>query len=155
MAASTERLQSVLEPVIAALGCSIWGIEFEALGRRSVLRIYIDREEGIGIEDCERVSHSVSDILDVEELINGAFTLEVSSPGLDRVLFTDAQYRGAIGSQVDVRLRAPQEGRRRWMGRLEAVYEEDIVLVLDDREEPIRLRFEDIGKTRIVPQFDD
>ena len=154
MAASTERLQSVLEPVIAALGCSVWGIEFEALGRRSVLRIYIDREEGIGIEDCERVSHSVSDILDVEDLINGAFTLEVSSPGLDRVLFTDVQYRDAVGLQVDVRLRAPQEGRRRWLGRLESVREEEIVLVLADREEPIWLRFEDIGKTRIVPQFD-
>lgn len=155
VAASTERIRAVLEPAVTAQGCSIWGIEYEALGRRSLLRVYIDREEGVSVDDCERVSRAVSDILDVEELITSAFTLEVSSPGLDRVLFTSLQYRESIGAQVDVRLRAPQEGRRRWVGRLDVVDEEGIEVAPVDREEPIRLRYEDIGKTRIVPDFDE
>ena len=153
MSAVTERLQVVLQPVVESLGCRIWGIEYEGLGRRSVLRVFIDRESGITVEDCANVSHQASGVLDVEDPIGTAYTLEVSSPGLDRILFTTTQYAESVGEKVDVRLRFPAGGRRRYVGVLNAVDEEGIVVAVEDEAVPVKVNFSDIAKTRIVPNF--
>ena len=155
MSAVTERLQTMLQPVVESLGCRVWGIEYEGLGRRSVLRVFIDREEGITVEDCANVSHQISGVLDVEDPIGSAYTLEVSSPGLDRILFTLAQYAESVGDNVDVRLRFPAGGRRRYVGVLNAVDEEGIIVSVTGEEAPVNVRFNEIAKTRIVPNFEN
>ena len=87
MAAADSTLKALLQPVVEALGCELWGIELQSGGKRKLLRLYIDREEGIGVEDCERVSRQSSSVLDVEDAISGEYVLEVSSPGMDRPLY--------------------------------------------------------------------
>lgn len=153
MSAVIQRLQVLLQPVVESLGCRIWGIEYEGLGRRSVLRVFIDSEAGITVEDCANVSHQISAVLDVEDPIGTSYTLEVSSPGLDRILFALAQYAESVGERVDVRLRFPAGGRRRYVGFLNSVDEEGIVVSVDDEEAPVSVRFSEIAKTRIVPNF--
>ena len=93
----TVNLDNLLRPVIADLGYVCWGIEYQRQGRGALLRVYIDSEAGIDLEDCEQVSRRLSGILDVEDPIAGEYLLEVSSPGLDRLLFTRAHYEQFIG----------------------------------------------------------
>lgn len=129
MATRNERIREIVEPVIEALGCQLWGMEFLGQGRHSLLRIYLDKPGGVNIEDCAEVSRQLSAVLDVEDPISTEYTLEVSSPGLDRMLFTLEQYRSYIGSQVKLRLRENFEGRRNFAGRLDAVDDDEVVLV--------------------------
>lgn len=151
MASIQERLTEVLAPVAESLGCELWGVEYNTHGRRALLRIYIDKADGIGVEDCERVSRQASSVLDVEDLIRSEYTLEVSSPGMDRPLFTLDQFVRSIGEQVAVRLRLPFEGRRKFSGLLKAVENDEIVLQVD--EEEYLLPYETIDKANIIPQF--
>ncbi|MFO1435988.1 MAG: ribosome maturation factor RimP [Gammaproteobacteria bacterium] len=123
------RLQTLLEPVVEGLGYECVGVEFQPVNGRSTLCIYIDSEEGVTVDDCERVSRQASAVLDVEDVIRGHYTLEVSSPGLDRPLFTPAHYRRFIGSTVHLRLHSLQEGRRNIEGRLSGVDADDSVRV--------------------------
>ena len=118
---------------------------------RTTLRLFIDATDGVGIDDCERVSQQVSALLDVEDPIIDPYRLEVSSPGLDRVLFRLEQYQASIGEQVHVRLAFPFEGRRHFEGRLAGI-EGDDVLVHDDEIEYL-LPFQQIQRTRIVPNL--
>ena len=129
-----------------------WGVEFISQGRHSVLRVYIDRPEGILIDDCEAVSRQVSGILDVEDPISGEYTLEVSSPGMDRPLFTLEQFAKHAGEQVKIRLRSPYEGRRNYQGILRGVEEQDVVVLVDDHE--YLLPIDSIDKANIIPRFD-
>lgn len=151
MASIQERLTELFDPVVAALGCELWGVEYLTQGRRSLLRVYIDKEEGIGVEDCERVSRQVSSVLDVEDPIHTEYTLEVSSPGMDRPLFKLSQFESSVGEQVAVRLRQPFEGRRKFTGLLKGIENEEIVLEVDSEE--YVLPYELIDKANIVPQF--
>lgn len=151
MAGIQSALEEIIEPAIAALGCELWGIEFFMQGKKSMLRIYIDKSDGIQIEDCEAVSRQVSSVLDVEDPIKSEYTLEVSSPGMDRRLFKLAQYEECIGQSLNVRLRVGFEGRRNFSGILKAIENEEIVLEVD-KEEYI-LPFELIDKANVVPTF--
>lgn len=151
MASIQERLTELFDPVVVALGCELWGVEYLTQGRRSLLRVYIDKEEGIGVEDCERVSRQVSSVLDVEDPIHTEYTLEVSSPGMDRPLFKLSQFESSVGEQVAVRLRQPFEGRRKFTGLLKGIENEEIVLEVDSEE--YVLPYELIDKANIVPQF--
>jgi ribosome maturation factor RimP len=144
-------LQELIEPSVVALGYQLWGVEMISQGRHSMLRIYIDAEEGIGVEDCASVSRQVSGILDVEDPISGEYTLEVSSPGMDRPLFTLEQYQAFVGHVVQLKLRMPFDGRRRFKGVLKGIEDEDIVLVVDQEE--YLLPIDHIDKANIVPQF--
>ena len=109
----TQQLWQLIEPAVQALGCELWGIEDGVHSKSARLRIYIDRQPGgVTIEDCERVSRQVGALLDVSEMIDGQYHLEISSPGLDRPLYTLEQYRRFIGSRVKIRLRTLFEGRR-------------------------------------------
>ncbi|WP_070330715.1 ribosome maturation factor RimP [Pseudomonas aeruginosa] len=152
MSSKLEQLQALLAPVVEALGYECWGVEFISQGRHSVLRVYIDRPEGILIDDCEAVSRQVSGILDVEDPISGEYTLEVSSPGMDRPLFTLEQFAKHAGEQVKIRLRSPYEGRRNYQGILRGVEEQDVVALVDDHE--YLLPIDSIDKANIIPRFD-
>ncbi|GFM57438.1 ribosome maturation factor RimP [Pseudomonas cichorii] len=147
-----EQLQALLAPVVEALGYQCWGIEFLSQGRHSLLRIYIDKEGGVLVEDCEIVSRQVSGVLDVEDPISAEYTLEVSSPGMDRPLFTLEQFALHAGEQVKIKLRSPFDGRRNFQGLLRGVEEQDVVVHVEDHEYllPIDL----IDKANIIPTFD-
>ncbi len=152
MAVANSELKQLLGPVVEALGCELWGLELQTGGRTKLLRIYIDRaEDGIGVDDCERVSRQASAVLDVEEAINGEYILEVSSPGMDRPLYELNQYEQYIGEDISLRLRFPYEGRRNFKGRLTGIDNDEIVLVVTDHE--FLFPVEGIEKANVVPRF--
>ena len=149
----TERqIQDLIEPTVTALGCSVWGIEYLSQGRHSKLRIYIDKEDGVSVDDCAAVSRQVEHLLDVEDIIRQEYTLEVSSPGMDRILFSEHQYQDSIGETVDVRLNFPFEGRKHFIGLLTNVEDAEAHVLID--EEEYLLPIENIQRARVVPQFE-
>lgn len=152
VASKSEQLEALVEPVVTGLGFQLWGIDYVAQGKHTVLRIYIDAEAGIHIDDCAAVSRQLSAVLDVEDPITGEYTLEVSSPGMDRPLFTLEQFAQYVGHQVQIRLRSPFEGRRKFSGLLKAVEEEDVVVVVDQHE--YLLPVDSIDKANVVPRFE-
>lgn len=150
MATRLETLRALIVPVVEAMGCEFWGMEYLSSGRSAMLRIYIDNDP-VTVDDCEKVSRQVSSLLDVEDLISTEYTLEVSSPGLDRPLYTLEQYEKYVGEDVALRLRFPYEGRRKFKGRLNGVEGEDVLLVDDDHE--FLFPIGSIEKANIVPRF--
>ena len=147
-----KEIEELLAPCAALENCEIWGIEYLSQGRYSQLRVYIDREGGVSVTDCERVSRRVSDMLDVEELITGGYTLEVSSPGMDRILFKPVQYEASVGERIEVRLNYPFEGRKRIVGVLTGVKNDEAIVQVD--EEEYLLPLENVQRARLIPQFD-
>ncbi len=152
MATKQELLRALAEPVVAALGCQLWGLEYLTRGRSATVRLYIDKPEGVLLEDCERVSRQFSSVLDVEDPIAGEYTLEVSSPGMDRPLFTAEQYRQYLGEKVALRLHVPVDGQRRFRGVIEAVEGEQVSVVVDDKKYELPLG--SIDRANVVPRFD-
>lgn len=150
-AGKVKQLTDLVAPVAEALGFELWGLELVSHGKSSLVRIYIDRPAGITVDDCARVSRQVSSVFDVEDPIAGEYTLEVSSPGMDRPLFQLEQFRQFIGEQVKVRLRTAYEGRRKFAGTLTAVEENDVVVAIEDDE--YLLPFDLIDKANVVPTF--
>lgn len=147
-------LAALIEPAVVGLGYELWGIEFHSGGgHRSILRVYIEAEGGVKLEGCQKVSHQISGVLDVEDPINGEYTLEVSSPGMDRPLFKLNHYERYVGYKVKVKLKMPFEGRRNLAGRIAAVENEEVVIQLDEPEEEYVLPIESIDKAHIVPEF--
>jgi ribosome maturation factor RimP len=150
-----NQIESLLTPLVEGLGCELWGVEFMSQGKRSKLRVFIERPEGVTVEDCERVSRDVSDLLDVEDVMPDVYTLEVSSPGLDRILFKAAHYEANIGAVVDVRLNFPLEGRKRIVGVLTALEEDEVIVrSQEEDDEEYVLPLVNIHRARLVPQFD-
>ena len=147
-----QQLQVMLAPAVTALGYEFWGLEYLTHARQSVLRVFIDGPNGITVDDCALVSRQLGALLDVEDPIAVDYTLEVSSPGMDRPLFTLDQFARYSGEQVRIRLRAPFEGRRNFAGRLVGVEAEDVVVVVEDHE--YLLPIDMIDKAQIVPQFE-
>ena len=145
------QIADLIRPTVEAMGSELWGIEYLPQGKHSTLRIFIDKEGGVGINDCEQVSRQVSALMDVEDPIGGAYTLEVSSPGLDRLLFEKAHYQACIGSLVKIRLRMNYQGRRNFKGRLTALEDDEIVLRQGDEEFVFPL--ETLDKAQVVPEF--
>jgi len=150
MATKDQQITDLLGATVDALGFELWGVEYLSQGRHSILRVYIDAENGITVEDCARVSEQVGSVLDVEDPITGEYTLEVSSPGMDRLLFRLDQYPGYVGEMVELRLRVPFEGRRKFRGVLTGVEGEDVVIRIDDHE--YLLPHSAIDKARIQPR---
>ena len=152
MAVANSDLKQLLGPVVETLGCELWGIELQTGGRTKLLRLYIDHaEQGIGVDDCERVSRQASAVLDVEDAINGEYILEVSSPGMDRPLYELNQYEQFVGEDISLRLRFPYEGRRNYKGRLSGVDDDEIILVVADNE--FLFPIEGIEKANVIPRF--
>lgn len=142
------ELTSLIEPVVTGLGYDMWGVEYLPQGKHSLLRVYIDSEDGITLDDCTLVSRQLSAVLDVEEPIKGHYTLEVSSPGMERPLFTIEQFERFVGETVSVRMRVPVDGRRKFSGELTAVSEHEIVIQQDDQT--ITLTAANIDKANLV-----
>lgn len=144
-----EEMVTMLTPAVAAVGFELWGLEFFQQGRHSVLRLFIEGPNGVGVDDCATVSHQVSGVLDVEDPIAGEFTLEVSSPGWDRPLFTLAHYERYVGAEVAVRLASPLNGRRKFKGIVVQVADAAVELQVDG--ETVRIPFAAIDKGNVVP----
>ena len=134
VAGKEQQLTDMLESTVEALGFDLWGVEYLSQGRHSVLRIYIESEKGITVDDCAAVSAQVGSVLDVEDPITGEYTLEVSSPGVDRLLFKVEQYAAYVGEMVELRLRSAFDGRRNFKGTLKGIEGEDVVVQVDGHE---------------------
>lgn len=143
-----SEIEEMLRPLINDLGYELWGCEYLPQGRDSLLRIYIDREDGIGIDDCERVSRQVSAHLDVEDPISGNYSLEISSPGIPRPLFHKEQYRRYLGQEVQVKLFKPINGSRKLSGAILSA--NDDVLMLKVGEEQLEVQFSQIVKANLI-----
>lgn len=146
-----DKLLELLAPEVAALGYELVELDAPGAGGAGTLRLYIDREEGITVDDCERVSHRVSGVLDVEDPIPGHYVLEVSSPGLDRPLRTEAHFRRQLGHLAKVVLAPGRPGRRRYKGRIAGVEAGELVLEVDG--EQVTLALSEIESARLVPEF--
>jgi ribosome maturation factor RimP len=127
----SEQLWKLLEPAVRGLGFELWGVEYQSGSIPVLLRLYIDHPDGINVDDCGAVSEQVGAVLDVEEPIRGDYTLEVSSPGIERPLFTGEQYRRYLHFDLKVRLSWPEHGRRNFRGRLVSVSEYGIEIEVD------------------------
>ena len=147
-----QSLNEMLTAPVEALGYEYVGIEFIRAGKYSTLRVYIDSPEGITVDDCADVSHQVSAVLDVEDPITTNYNLEVSSPGMDRPLFTESHYQVIIGEDVSVRLRLPQDGRRNFQGQLLTCDGGMITVEVDGQNYSLALN--NIEKGNLVPNFD-
>ena len=151
LATLESKLEQMLIAPVEALGHSLWGIEFIQAGKHSVLRVYIDNEKGIFIDDCADVSRQVSAVLDVEDPISTEYTLEVSSPGVDRPLFNAAQYALYIGETVKVQLTMPVAGSRNLKGTVKGVEGQMLTLTVDGNELIIAL--DNIRKGNLIAKF--
>ena len=123
MAKIADKVFALINPVICDMGYELLGLEYVSSGKHSVLRVYIDSDSGVGVNDCESVSRQVSAIMDVEDPISGQYNLEVSSPGIERPLFTIAHYRRFLGNDISLRLYRPMDGRRKFTGSIGSISE--------------------------------
>ena len=144
-----NQLIELLQPVVVNLGYELWELEYAARSGGGLLRLYIDSPQGITLEDCERVSRAVSAVMDEDDPIAGHYTLEVSSPGLDRVLRTAEHFARFNGERVKVETTTPVNGRKRFAGRLTEVSEGQIALEVDGGL--VRLPIDGIHKARVAP----
>jgi ribosome maturation factor RimP len=146
-----ERLVELVEPLLERLGYEMVDLEFAGGRGSAMLRVFIDRETGVGIEDCEAVSREVSALLDVHDPVPTGYRLEVSTPGLDRVLRTPAHYARFAGAQVALELAVPREGRRRYTGRLVQSDANGLELMVDGVA--VTLPYREVFRTRLVPEW--
>ena len=144
-----DRLREVLTPSVEALGYELWHLEWLTQHAATLLRVYIDAPGGIGVDDCETVSHQVSAVLDVEELVSSQYTLEVSSPGTDRPLVTPAHFQRFVGQRAKIVLNASLRGRRRFVGELLDAGEAVVVVGVDG--ERYELPLTQVHSARLSP----
>ncbi|EKF75360.1 hypothetical protein A11A3_03349 [Alcanivorax hongdengensis A-11-3] len=137
--------------MVEDLGFELWGLEY-LQGRGAVLRLFIDHDDGITVDNCAAVSHEVSGVLDVEDPIPGEYNLEVSSPGMDRPLFHLAQFARYIGEDVQLKLLAPVAGKRKMTAAIVAVDGDTLVVTLDG--ETLRVPYSQVDRARLQPRFD-
>ena len=146
-----DALIAMFEPAVTAAGMQLWGIEYLPQGKHSILRVFIDSENGVSVDDCVAVSHQVSGILDVEDPISGEYSLEVSSPGADRPMFDALQFAAYINEEFKLKLKMAVQGRRKFVGRLLSVKEEILTFTVDDIEMDITMA--QVDRANLVPQF--
>jgi ribosome maturation factor RimP len=143
-----NEIEELLKPLVVDLGFELWGCEYLSQGKHSLLRLYIDKEDGISLEDCQRVSKQVSAFLDVEDPIPGNYSLEISSPGIPRPLFYKDQYAGYLGQDIKVKLFKPINGSRKYEGTIVNVSGE--ILTLKVGEEMLEIPFSHIVKANLI-----
>ncbi len=149
---SLQILNELLQPLVEDLGYEFVGIEYNSNPKHSVLRIYIDKENGVDIKDCESVSRETAALLDVKDPIRSKYDLEVSSPGLDRPLFTPAHYIEFAGYEAKINLFAPQDGRRKFTGPILGADEKNVRIEQDGSE--VTLDFNNIAKAKLIPDYE-
>ncbi len=147
-----DKLTELIAPVVEDIGFRFWGLEYQVRKADALLRVYIDHENGIHVDDCATVSHEISGILDVEEPITMAYILEVSSPGMDRILFSPEQFAEFIGYDVKIKLNQMVDKRRKIKGEISEVNDEKITISVEN--EDITIAFDQIMRARINPNFD-
>ena len=147
-----RNLAELFEPVIESMGYELVGVEYNAAGKYGTLRVYIDREEGVNIDDCAAISHQVSGILDVEEPIKQAYDLEISSPGIDRPLFKLADFERFNGQVAKIKLAVGLDGRKNFKGRLLGVVDSRLVSIEVDGEQ-FDLPYADIARANLVGEI--
>jgi ribosome maturation factor RimP len=146
---SVQDLSALFEPVIQSMGYELVGVEFKGSLQHGTLRVYIDHENGIGVSDCAAISQQISAILDVEEPIQQAYDLEVSSPGLNRPLFKAADYELFTDRLVKIKMAVPVDGRRNFKGVIQGVKQSKVVQVMVDNES-YELLISDIAKANLI-----
>ncbi len=124
------RLKDLIQPIVEGMGFEYVGLELLS-GHSMTVKLYVDAENGINLDACASISRQVSSVLDVENLIESAYQLEVSSPGIDRPLFSLSDYHKVIGQRVKIRLHTPVDGRRNGVGELVSINDEEITMMLD------------------------
>lgn len=147
-----KKLTELLTPAVEAIGFELLGCEFVRAGKHSTLRIYIDSQNGIEVDDCADVSRQVGAVLDVEDPITTEYNLEVSSPGMDRPLFKPEHYAQVLEQTITVKLQMPQDGRRNFKGVLASSGEQSFEIIVDN--ERFELAFDNVMKANLVPDFD-
>lgn len=146
-----ESVRSIADPIVRALNLDLIDVECIGQGSRTLLRVFIDKPGGVSLEDCEQVHQSLGHALDVNDPIPHAYTLEVSSPGLDRIFKRRSDYERAVGKLVSIKLRAPLDGQWRLVGRLVGLNDEG--LSLEVRQQPMSLGWSAIGEARLEITF--
>lgn len=151
MARAPARLAGIVGPAVRAAGCELLGVEIERARSGPLLRLYIDSEGGVQVEDCERVSRQVSAALDVEDPMGGEYVLEVSSPGLDRPLFELEHFERFTGSEVRVRLSSPIDGRRNFNGVIGGCRGDSVLVIMEDEEHALPI--DNIRSANLIAQI--
>ena len=142
-------LLALIQPIVESFGLTLWGIEFKSGSHgRGLLRVYINHEDGIHVDDCEKVSKQLSRVMDVEDPIRGEYVLEVSSPGLNPTLFFKEQYLGFCGERLQVKTHLALDGRKNFKGQLIKVLEDSIEIRDDDTA--FEIRFDNIAKANVI-----
>jgi len=150
MAVKSQLLEDLLEPVVSSMGYEFVGLEYISQGRHSILRIYIDKDQGVDVDDCAKVSRQLSAVLDVEDPIAGEYSLEVSSPGLDRPLFKLYQYGQFVGKEVKFRTLRPQleNGQRKFRGIIQGIDEQNVFFLIDQKQ--LIVPYKEIEKANLI-----
>jgi ribosome maturation factor RimP len=148
-AVSVRDLTELFEPVVESMGYELVGVEFNAAAMHGTLRVYIDREQGVNLDDCAAISHQLSGILDVEEPIAQAYDLEISSPGIDRPLFKITDFERYSGKTAKLKLLVGLQGRKNFKGRLTGVTDSKWVTIEVDGQQ-FDLPYADIAKANLV-----
>jgi ribosome maturation factor RimP len=143
-----EKLTSLIDSTVTGLGYELWGFEYRPHSESALLRIFIESDKGITVEDCAAVSRQLGATLDVEDLIPVAYILEVSSPGIDRVLFVPEHYQRYLGQLVKIRTRIAIDGRRNFKGTIVAVTDDDVTLEIDNLDYAIE--YDVVDRARLV-----
>ena len=147
----TQSVTELIEPGLLAKGLELIDVEFKKEGKNWVLRIYIDRKGGVTLEDCQKVSSLVGDLIEVEDIIEPVYTLEVSSPGLNRVLKKEKDFLKYTGKKINVQCHAPMDGRKKFMGILTGFIDQSIHLEIDGQQYTIPLIL--VAKANLVIEF--
>lgn len=150
--AKKDQLIEIIQPVVTGMGFIFWGIEYQASGKHSLLRVFIDHADGILVDQCAEVSRQISAVMDVEDPISSEYSLEVSSPGMDRPLFTLEQFEAYTGATAQIRLNVPLDNRRKFVGMLKGVENDEVVLECEGSE--YVLPIETIDKAQVIPTFE-
>lgn len=148
-----QQLAEMLRPAVEETGKELLGVEFISAGKQSVLRIFIDHENGIDVDDCAEVSRQVGAVLDVEDPISSEYNLEVSSPGLDRPLFDKSHYEAVVGETIQAKLGVPLNGRRKFKGILVKIENDTLIVNVDGEEYPLVIS--NIDKANLVYNFEN
>ena len=151
MAKVTDTVAALAIPVVEAAGCSLWDVEYVKEAGQWFLRLYIDKEGGISIEDCEAVSRPMSDLLDEADPIEGSYVFEVSSAGADRVLKTPEHFEQFMNTEVEVKLYRPREGRKEFVGLLQSYADGGVVI--DMNGQSAEFTKQEIALVRLYPRF--
>ena len=155
MAGLADDIQQMIAPVLQSMGYELVGIEY-IRAKDNILRIYIDKQSGVFINDCAQASEQISRILDIEEPISSAYHLEVSSPGVKRPLFTLAHYQRFLGSWVKIELNKPlsdTNNQRRFIGEIKVVYEQKETIEISRELDSVLIPFHQIQKANLVVDF--